>query len=136
MKKGSAECTAKNIGEGFTLTELLVVIILVGILASLAIPRFGRSTDKAMEAEAKIALRQVQELQKLYFLEHKVYSQSLSGIDFEQEATVTGDPENGTARFDIQIVSADSEDFLAVAEPVVKDLRAYQISKEGKPKLR
>ena len=122
--------------KAFTLTELLVVIILVGILASIAIPRFGRSTDKAMESEAVMALRQVQELQKIYYLEHKTFTQDLKAIDFEQEATVTADPENGTARYEITIESADTEDFLAVATPVVQDLNTFEISKRGKAKQR
>jgi len=121
--------------KAFTLTELLVVIILVGILASLAIPRIGGSVDKAMETEAKVALRQVQELQKIYYLEHKTYSTDLAAIDFSQEDTVADDPDDGTARYRIQIVSADSEGFRAEAVPVVKDLRTYIISAKGKSRI-
>lgn len=120
--------------QGFTLTELLVVIILVGILASLAIPRFGRSTNKAMETEAKLALLQVQELQKVYYLEHKSFSKSLEAIDFEQEETIKDDPEEGTARYKIEIIDANDEDFHARAVPQVKGLRTYRIHKKGKPK--
>ncbi len=122
--------------KAFTLTELLIVIILVGILASLAIPRFGRSTDKAMEAEARIALRQVQELEKVYFLEYKSFTDDLEAIGFEQEATVLDDPQNGTARYKVRIQSVNGEDFEAVAEPVVKGPRAFYITKNGKPKRR
>ena len=119
--------------KGFTLTELLVVVILVGILASLAIPRFGKSTDRAMEAEAKIALRQIQELEKVYYLENKTFSKNLEKLGFEQELTVEQDPEQGTARYRIEIVSAGPDDFLARAVPVVRDLRAYTVGKQGKP---
>jgi type IV pilus assembly protein PilE len=122
--------------KAFTLTELLVVIIFVGILASLAIPRFGKSTDKAMETEAKLALLQVQELQRIYFLEHKRYATDVNAIDFEQEPTVAEDPEKGTARYRIMIDSADDQDFLAVAEPVVNGLNGYTITKQGKAQRR
>lgn len=122
--------------RAFTLTELLVVVILIGILAALAIPKFGKSTDKAMESEAKIALRQVQELQKVYYLEHKSFSLNLEAIDFEQELTVGEDPSKGTARYKIRIEAADSQDFTALAEPVVPDLRTYAIQKDGKPVVR
>ncbi len=120
--------------RAFTLTELLVVIILIGILASLAIPRIGGSVNRAMETEAKVALRQVQELQKIYYLEHKSYSADLAQLGFAQEATVDA-AENGTARYQIQISLADANDFKAVAIPVVKDIRSYSIAKNGKARV-
>jgi len=38
--------------QGFTLIELMVVIVIIGVLASLAIPRFSEASDKAKMAEA------------------------------------------------------------------------------------
>lgn len=129
----TAYCNRIKNNQAFTLTELLVVVILVGILASLAIPRFGKSTNKAMETEAKLALLQVQELQKVYYLEFRTFSNDLDDIDFEQETTVKEDPKEGKARYQIAMVSANDEDFLAEAIPLVKGLRKYTISKKGNP---
>ncbi len=116
--------------KGFTLVELLVVIIIIGILASLAIPRFGKTADRAMETEAKLMLSQIQKLESVYYLEHKTYTKSLEKIGFEQEKLVTND-ENGKARYLLNVLKADENGFTAEAVPQVKDLRVYRITESG-----
>lgn len=116
--------------KGFTLVELLVVIIIIGILASLAIPRFGKTADRAMETEAKLMLSQIQKLESVYYLEHKTYTKSLEKIGFEQEKLVTND-EKGKARYLLNVLKADENGFTAEAVPQVKDLRVYRITESG-----
>jgi type IV pilus assembly protein PilA len=46
--------------DGFTLVEILVVMLILGILAAIAIPSFFLQRDKARDAEAKVAVRVAQ----------------------------------------------------------------------------
>lgn len=119
--------------EGFSLTELLIVLVIIGILVMIAIPIYQNITTKAKTTEAKIMLGQVETLQKAYYLEHDVYSNDLEAIGFEQNKLIT---EDGKARYIIEIEEADETGFIATATSVVdfdKDgtMNVWEVNEEG-----
>jgi len=59
--------------KGFTLVELMIVVVIIGILAALAIPRFMRATTKSKQSEAKQILKQIYTMQHSYRQEKDVY---------------------------------------------------------------
>lgn len=55
--------------KGFTLIELMIVVVIIGILAALAIPRFMQATTKSKQSEAKQLLKQIYTMQHSYRME-------------------------------------------------------------------
>ena len=102
--------------KAFTLTELLVVLIIIGILVLLALPNLMPLISKAKGTEAQLQLEHVYTLEKSYFYMHSKYSTSLDDIGFEQEKLSTQD---GNANFKIEVEDATSNSFRAKATAVV-----------------
>lgn len=102
--------------DGFSLTELLVVLVIIGVLVLLALPRLMPVVTKAKTTEAKLNLKQVYMLEKSYKFENDKYSLNLTEISFEQEKLIT---EGGPARYKIQIEQAELNSFRATAVSVV-----------------
>lgn len=102
--------------KGFTLTEVLVVLIIIGILILLALPNLMPLITKAKATEAKLQLQHVYTLEKNYFYERSRYSKDLSEISFEQQKLT---PQGGQANYRIEVIDAGSNRFKARATAVV-----------------
>lgn len=102
--------------KAFSLTELLVVLIIIGILVLLALPRFMPLITKAKSTEAQLQLKHLHTLQQSHFYMYSKYSDDLEEISFEQEKLTT---EDGQANYLIEIVEAGPSGYIAKATAVV-----------------
>lgn len=67
--------TLKHQGyKGFTLTELLIVVAIVAILASIAYPSYQRHIVSTRHADAKVKLLEVMQLQRRFFTNNNTYT--------------------------------------------------------------
>ena len=82
---------AANKQKGFTLIEIMVVVVILGILAAIAVPRIMNRPDTARITKAKQDIRVVESALKLYRLDNFQYPSTDQGLQalVEQPA---GDP--------------------------------------------
>ena len=78
--------------RGFTLIELMVVIVILGILAGLIIPRVMGRPDEARRAKAKMQIESIETALKLYKLDNGAYPTTEQGLQALVEAPSVGQP--------------------------------------------
>jgi len=119
--------------KGYTLTELLVVLVIIGILMLIALPNLMPLIAKTHSLEAQQSLTTIQKLQRSYYQMHLKYSDDLLDLGFEPQKTID---QGGQAKYTIVIEEASLSDFKAKAIAVVdfdKDgaFNEWEISAEG-----
>ena len=72
--------TPSHKAEGFTLIEILVVVVILGILAALVVPRIMQRPDEARVVAAKSDIRAIVSALKLYRLDNGVYPATEQGL--------------------------------------------------------
>lgn len=102
--------------KAFSLTELLIALVIVGILVLIALPNFTNTVNDAHSQEAKLQLKYVHTLQKNHFYEYSKYTDNLEELGYIQEKTVA---EDGLAKYVIEIESATVNGFKAKATSIV-----------------
>ena len=92
---------------GFTLIEVLIVVTILGILSTLALPQFTKMTRRARLAEAWAGLGGVRTAEAVYYMEYNSYRGGLatSVLDFDA-------PSN---RFTYSVLSPNAGIFTAYA---------------------
>lgn len=87
-EKRSHACALQN---GFTLIEIMVVVFILGLLATLVAPRIMGRTEEARRTKAMADLRAVEQALHLYKLDNSVYPTTEQGL-----SALVNRPETGT----------------------------------------
>ena len=87
---------------GFTLVELLIVVAIIGVLATMGVPAYKRMVERAKSKEAQVALGGIYTSELAFNSEYGIYGTNLRGIGFEHEGSgsnyLVGFPNAGTCQ--------------------------------------
>ena len=97
--------------HGFSLMEVMIVVVIIGILAALAYPNLEKYLKRARQTEAKTNLSAIYTAQKIYFTLHQSYAEDINELDL---SLVQGDPYTFT-------MEASTSTFKAQAEGNIDD---------------
>ena len=75
--------------RGFTLIELMIVVIIIGVLASIAYPAYRNYMSQSRRSDAQIALTQAAAAQEKFFSDCRTYTDKVTAA-YNQDCTVRG----------------------------------------------
>jgi type IV pilus assembly protein PilE len=77
--------------RGFTLLELMIVVVIVGILSAFAYPSYMQYVVSTKRTAATSVLLQVADRQQQFFMDNKTYTADMTNLGFSASPLVVGD---------------------------------------------
>jgi type IV pilus assembly protein PilE len=101
--------------RGITLIELLTVVVVIAILASIAVPSYRNYLIRSQRAEAKTALLQLRAAQEQFYLNRNAYTDDVAGAP-PDGLGLTAVSETGKYAISVDL-DADGQGYTATAAP-------------------
>ena len=108
--------------SGFTLVELMVVLLIISILAAIGYPAYGQYVVRSNRKAASSALYRIADMQEQFFLDNKAYAADLSTLGYADDLL-------GLDR-DGQFTESDADDAIYTLTMTESGDTTYQVDAE------
>ena len=78
-----------NKNFGFTIVELVVVVVIISILSALALPQYIKTVERSRQSEAMTNLSAIRGAQMRYYLEYANYTTNFDSLDIDNRSSGT-----------------------------------------------
>ena len=121
----------KNPQRAFTLTELLVVVAIIGVLAAIVFPSYLNHVKKSRQAEARAALVSLATVLGQYHLDKNTYVGATLGTSGIFSNQVPVSTTGGTKTYTLAITAQTATAFTISATPVDSTYTTYTLTDQG-----
>ncbi len=102
---------------GFTLAELLIVVAVIGILASFAYPSYQNSVRKARRTDAQSVMMELAQWMERFYTENHGYDKTKEDENVSPPANLLRSPANGEMFYAISLTDLAPNTYVIQAEP-------------------
>ncbi len=115
-----------NNNKGFTLIEVMVVIAIIGILATIALPSYQEHVRKTKRAEGKALLLEIAQLQERHFTQYNQYAVNFTVDTPPTSMLVNTASSNGY--YNVTSIFPASSTYRLAAVPTFSDVTCHTLS--------